>query len=466
MQVPILTGIRADERAEFRTVYPRNLVPVPKAQGISAGYLRPADGILQIAEGQGEDRNGINWNERCYRVSGTKLVEVESDGVVTVLGDVGSGGPCSLDYSFDRLAVASGGRLYLWDGSALTQVTDSDIGEVLDVLWVDGYFMTTDGVSLVVTELLDPAQVDPLKYGSSEADPDPVRRLLKIRREVYAVNRYTIEVFDNVGGEGFPFARVDGAQVSRGAIGKTACCLFAGGIAMIGGGRNESPSIWLAVNGASAPLATREIDELLQGYTGEALAAAVLEARVDKRHEMLLVHLPDQTLVYDAGASVVLGEPCWHVLASAIEGLGQYLARGLVWCFDRWVVGDPGSSRIGVLTDATAKHWGQTVGWEFGTVVIYAEGGAAVIHELELVGLPGRVEAGTDPVIWTSYSMDGETWSVERSTRAGSSGQRNQRIAWRKQGQIRHWRTQKFRGTSDARMSFARLEAQLEPLNR
>lgn len=464
--MPILSGIRADERAEFRTVYPRNLVPVPKAQGISAGYLRPADGVLQIGTGQGVDRGGINWNGRCYRVSGTQLIEVEADGTVTALGDVGPGVFCTMDYSFDRLAVASGGNLWLWDGTNLTMVTDSDIGQVNDVLWVDGYFMTTDGEYLVVTELTDPAAVDPLKYGSSEADPDPVQRLLKIRREVYAVNRYTIEVFDNVGGEGFPFARIDGAQVSRGAIGKDACCLFAGGIAMIGSGRNESPSVWLAVNGASGALATREIDELLQAYTGEQLAAAVLEARVDKRHELLLVHLPDQTLVYDAGASAVLGEPCWHVLTSSVEGMGQYLARGLVWCFDRWIVGDPTSSRIGVLSDATAKHWGQTVGWEFGTVVIYAEGGAAVIHELELVGLPGRVEAGTDPVIWTSYSLDGQTWSLERATRAGSIGQRNHRIAWRKQGQIRHWRTQKFRGTSDARLSFARLEAQLEPLNR
>lgn len=464
--MPILSGIRADERAEFRSTYPRNLMPVPKAQGISAGYLRPADGVLQIGTGQGVDRGGINWDGRCYRVSGTSLIEVEADGTVTVLGDVGAGGQVSMDYSFDRLAIASGGQLWLWDGTNLTMVTDSDIGQVNDVLWVDGYFMTTDGEYIVVTELLDPAQVDPLKYGSSEADPDPVQRLLKIRREVHAVNRYTIEVFDNVGGEGFPFARIDGAQVSRGAIGKDACCLFAGGIAMIGSGRNEAPSVWLAVNGASAPLATREIDQQLQRYTGEQLAAAVLEARVDKRHELLLVHLPDQTLVYDAGASAVLGEPIWHVLTTSVAGLSQYRVRGLVWCFDRWIVGDPSSTRIGVLSDATAKHWGQTVGWEFGTVVIYPEGGAAVVHELELVGLPGRVEAGTDPVIWTSYSLDGETWSLERSTRAGSSGQRNQRIAWRKQGQIRHWRIQRFRGTSDARISFARLEAQLEPLNR
>jgi hypothetical protein len=35
--------------------------------------------------------------------------------------------------------------------------------------------------------------VDSFKYGSSEVDPDPVKALLKVRNEVYALNRHTIE---------------------------------------------------------------------------------------------------------------------------------------------------------------------------------------------------------------------------------------------------------------------------------
>jgi hypothetical protein len=44
--------------------------------------------------------------------------------------------------------------------------------------------------------LNDPTAVDPLKYGSSEADPDPILAIRKIRNEVYALNRHTVEVFD------------------------------------------------------------------------------------------------------------------------------------------------------------------------------------------------------------------------------------------------------------------------------
>jgi hypothetical protein len=202
MQIPILSGIFTDNGPDFRTSYPVNLVPTPKQSGISTGYLRPGDGIVANGTGPGADRGGINWRGELYRVMGTKLVEISSAGVVTILGDVG--GPVdelvTFDYSFNELAIASGGRLYYWDGVTLVQVTDPDLGVVLDVVWVDGYFMTTDGEFLVVTELVDPTQVNPLKYGSSEVDPDPVVALLKLRNEVYALNRNTIEVFDNIGG--------------------------------------------------------------------------------------------------------------------------------------------------------------------------------------------------------------------------------------------------------------------------
>ncbi len=90
MQIPILNGIYADTTPELRTAYPVNMVPVPKKSGISNGFLRPGDGIVANGTGPGTDRGGINWNGVCYRVMGTKLVSIASNGAVTVLGDVGT----------------------------------------------------------------------------------------------------------------------------------------------------------------------------------------------------------------------------------------------------------------------------------------------------------------------------------------------------------------------------------------
>jgi hypothetical protein len=316
MQIPILSGIFTDNGPDFRTSYPTNLVPVPKASGISAGYLRPGDGIVSNGTGPGADRGGINWEGKLYRVMGTKLVEISSAGVVTELGDVG--GPVdelvTFDYSFNELAIASGGRLYYWNGSTLVQVTDPDLGVVLDVVWVDGYFMTTDGEFLVVTELTDPTQVNPLKYGSSEVDPDPVVALLKLRNEVYALNRNTIEVFDNVGGALFPFARIDGAQIQKGVVGTFACCVFQETIAFLGSGRNEAPGIYFGANGMAKKISTQEVDEILLQYTEAQLSKVKLEARNDRAHENLYIHLPNRTIVFDAAASQALQDLVWFNL--------------------------------------------------------------------------------------------------------------------------------------------------------
>ena len=464
MQLPILSGIYASPAPDYRTGLPRNYIAVPKATGISNGYLRPCEGIAAFATGQGSDRGGINWNGACYRISGTKLVRVTEAGAVVVLGDVGLGGAVSLDYSFDRLIIASGGNLYYWGGTSLTQVTDPDLGAVVDACWIGGYTMTTDGTNLVVTELNDPTAVNPLKYGSAESDPDPIMAVDRIRTEAYALGRYTIEAFQNVGGDLFPFQRIEGAQVQRGIVGTHAYCKVSSTFAFTGGGRNEPVGVYLMTPGDSLKISTREVDVLLQGYTESQLSAIVMEPRVDAAHELVLIHLPDRCLVYDLAASKVLGEPIWHTRDSGLLSYAQYRARNAVWCYDRWIVGDPASSSIGTLTDTLSSHFGSVVGWEFGTAIIYNGGNGAVMHEIEMVALPGRVPLGVDPTVWTSYSTDGETWGQERPAAVGKQGQRDKRIAWRRLGRMDHVRMQRFRGTSDAHLPVSRIEAQVEPL--
>lgn len=469
MQIPILSGIVCDDAPDFRSSYPRNMIPVPKGQGISNGYLRPADGIVAHGTGPGVDRGAIVWRKTLYRVMGTKLVSVDTNGAVTSLASLPAGGQVTLDYSFDNLIIAAAGSLFYWNGTALTKVTDPDLGNVIDALAVDGYTMTTDGTSLVVTELANPTQVNPLKYGSSEADPDPVVGLLKIRTEVYAINRHTIEVFNNVGGTGFPFERIEGAQIQRGALGTHCCATMSNAVAFLGGGRNEGrsepPAVWLGVNGSTAPLSTAEIDQILMGYSEAELAESIMEVRSFKKHELLYLHLPDQCLVYDAAASAVVQEPVWYHLTSSLDGNSIYRARNIVWCYDKWMCGDPTSASLGQLVDTVSSHYGEMVGWEFGTSILYNESRGAIINQLELVALPGRVALGADPVVWTSYSEDGVTWSAERSCSAGKQGNRARRLTWLRQGQMSNWRIQRFRGTSDCHISFARLEAQLEALN-
>ena len=133
MQIPILSGIYTDTDGEFRSSFPHNLQPVPKGQGISKGYLRPSEGLVEFAAGSGIDRGGIEWRGDLYRVQGERLVRVSSDGVITDIGSVAGSGQVTMDYSFDHLAVASSNNLFLYDGTTLKRVSDPDLGDVLSL---------------------------------------------------------------------------------------------------------------------------------------------------------------------------------------------------------------------------------------------------------------------------------------------------------------------------------------------
>ena len=465
MQIPILNGVYTDGAPGIRTSYPLNMIPCVSPNGVSAGYLRPADGLVEFATGTGDDRGGINWNDVMYRVMGSKLVSIDSAGVVSTLGTVGDDGQqASLDYSFDRLAIQSDDKLFYWDGSALTQVADADLGDSIDMIWVDGYFMSTDGEFIVTTELSDPTSVLATKYNSAEVDPDPIKGLIKIRNEVHVVGRFTIEVFRNIGGTGFPFSRISGGHIEKGVVGKKAVTEFNDQMIFVGGGRNEAIAVHQGVNGRSIRISTREIDEILSTYTETQLSETIVEYRNDRSNDLIYIHLPDRTLLYDPTSSQGLGQPVWSILTSSLTGYSEYRAKNLVYVYNGWYGGDPTSSKVCSLTGNISSHYGEKVRWEFGTQMLYNEGHGATIDELELIALTGEVALGVTPTIASQYSNDGRTFSTERFVNAGNVGDRMKRMVWRRQGRMNRFRVQKFKGDSDAHISFIRLEGTLSPL--
>jgi hypothetical protein len=466
MQFAILSGVYSQSGPDFERSYPLNLVPNVEETGISAGYLRSAPGIDTFTTARGKDGGGIVWNDVMYRISGARLVKVGDDATVTLLGVLGGTGQGTMAFSFDRLAVARNRSLYLYDETnGFVHVSDVDLGDVIDVVWMDGYFITTDGTSLVVTELNDPTSVDPLKYGSSEADPDPIVGLGERRGELIAFNRSTTEFFFDAGTTGFPFQRNRGAQIDKGAVGTHAKCKFLETYAMVGSGRNEQPQVYLLGEGQAQVVSTREIDRMLAALNDEELASIILEAREGAGAKELYVHLPDQTLVYSHSATQALEVPVWYRLASGTDGLSPYRPRNFTLAYGAWYCGDRDSATLGVLSDLHDNQFGEQTAWQFDAQLIYTQGKGAVCHALELVGFYGRADPGNEPRVFMRWTDDGVEYSQERAARSGYAGQRSLRVAWRRNGFIRQWRSFRFRGISGTPISFSRLEAELEPLN-
>lgn len=420
MQIPIMSGVTARDGA-FAESYPVNLEPRARDSGVSKGQLVSTRGAIQTATGYGIGRGGISWNGVLYRVSGSRLVRIAADNTVTDLGDVGSDGrPCGFDYSFDKLGIRSAGKLFYYDGTTLTQVTDPDLGTVEDMVWIDGYWATTDGTSLVVTNLLDPTAVDPLKYGSAEQDPDPIKAVLKWREELYALGRHTIQPFTNVGGLNFPFAVVSGATIPYGCISASAKCMVGGNaFAFIGGARNEPLGLFAVSGGSAERLSNLEIETLLA--TEAEPEKIELEARLFGDESYILIHLAAQTIGVAIQPSKAVEQGAWFILDSD----GPYRPRHAVWCYGKHCVDDLSGSALGELSSSTAKHFDASPDWLVSSALMFNEGDAFQVDEVEITGqFPLEPSA-----VFFSMTRDGVVWSNEIARRL--TGRRDERVVWR-----------------------------------
>lgn len=449
-QIGIQTGVKLLDGA-FAESFPVNLEHIVINSGVSEGQLETTRGATTLTTGPGRDRGGIMWNGIMYRVMGTKLVSVVGS-TVNVLGDVGGTGPVRMDYSFDRLAVASDGLLFYWTGSVLEQVTDPNLGTALDIAWTAGYFVTTDGTSIVVTELLDPLLIDPLKYGSAEADPDSITGVEVINQEVYALGRDTIQIFRNAGGIVFPFLPIIGATIPFGCISAHAKCRVIDSIAFVGGGREEPLGVFVVSGGTALRVSTREIEELFVGVVESLIK---LEARRFGDDDHLILHTPNGSAMLKIRTSSEIGGRLWTLLYS---GRGdEYRLRYAVWDGTRHVVGDTASAALGVLNDTIAEHFGAKTEQWFDAGLIFNDGRGVIVNELELFG---QFPLGRPSNVFVSVTRDGETYSNEVSR--ALVGLREQRCIWRPGVRLPYVSGWRFRFTD--RVAIARCEVMAEPL--
>ena len=462
-QIAILKGIYADNVGDFVESKPINREPVVMDTGLSQGFLRVAPGVVGTDQGSGDDRGGILWNGVAYRVIGSRLVRLDSAGKIFDIGNVGPGGPCWFDYSFDQLAVGSGTNVFLYDGFTINQITDPDLGQIIDGIWIDGYFLMTDGEFLVVTELNNPTAIDPLKYGSSEEDPDPILGVIKVRGEVYALNRYTTENFLNAGSTGFPFARNSGGLIPFGAVGTKAKAAFLQTFAFVGSARGEALGVYIAGNGDASKLSDRFIDQELAKLTDAEAAAIQCESRVDADEQRFLIHLPDKTLVYYATASSRSQSKIWAIYASGVGADEAYRGRNGVPAYGKTWVGDA-DGNVGYLDTSVSTQFGKIAGRRIDTALLYNEAGRGIINSVELAGLPGRAPLGAEPRIFMSWTIDGVSWSQERVVTAGRAGEKATRMQWRPNIRFNQWIGMRFREADEGLQTYARLDAKIQAL--
>lgn len=457
--IPLIKGDKIGVETDYRDALPVNMYAVARDIHGAKGYMQQYDGLTSYTTGSGIDRGG-NYNERFedqFRVSGTSLISINTSKVATVLGTISGTDQAAMPYSFNTQCVIADGKMFLYDPTVgFREVTDSDLGNPIDGIWINGYYFLTDGEFIYHTDITDESAIDPLKFATAEFMPDPSIGLMKTQdNKVMVFGRYSLEYFVDVAQDNFAFQRIETRAQKIGIVATHAKCESGGNYYITGGRKGDSVGVHVLNVGSAQKVSTREIDKLIAQYTEPELSDMRMESRREEDVSFILVHLPNETLCFNETIASVFGKQyAWSILKSDAYGDRTYRAINSV--FDarvaEWVCGDKLDSTIGILDNTVATHYGEITEWIMYTPFINLE--RFSVDEIEIQTIPGHTTT-EDATVSFSITVDGLTYGSEYWIMYGLPNVYGQRFIKRRCGYVPEWVGYKFRGASKSKMAFA-----------
>ena len=443
-QLPLMKGTGKDYRnADYIDYLPVNMLATPKEVLNSSGYLRSFPGIAKRSDAAGASR-GAQYNtsqNAVYRVMGGKLYKGDA-----AVGDVAGSARVSLAHGRTSQAVCVGGQVveYRYDGTTKTIAnwpvssgfTQYDLGSARDITRLRGrYAWAKDNSdSWFISDLEDESHPD--RYAAeyrAESQPDGIIGIGTWRDFIVCFGATTTEFFSLTGAstQGAALYVANPAyMVPKGIAGTFCKCEFMDAYAVISNPATGAPSVYILDSGRASPIATASIEKIIRSYTASELATAVMESLRFDSHELLLIHLPGQVLVYDASASQ--NGPQWSVLKT---GLGEDVYRAIDFMYEGNSItcGDKAASVKGELQfDISSQYENQQEHLLY-TPMFKADN--ARVFDFELESSTGVTQYADR--LFLSATADGINFGREQLIEQNAPFVYDKRVIWKRIGRIR-----------------------------
>lgn len=429
-----------------------NWIPTAAESGaLSQNRLAQPLGLKELVDsGLGVNRGGLVMAGVPYFVNGTSLISVSASNVVTNHGTIVGTSRVSMATNGRYLViVVPGSTCYAYDNLNLTllPITDIDFRLSSSVVFKDGYFVfsSSDGTVFFNSALNDPFAFDALDFGSAEINPDKITGLHVNHNELFVAGYDTIELFQNVGGSGFPFQRIAGANIQKGVRAPFSMVEFDNTFCFVGGGLNEKPAVW-KVSGSSsaAKISTDAIDREIQKFTSDEIENAFALTFSDRGQFLALFTfestvIPSRTFVYNATASAYSGGNVWFELQTGVTD-NRFRVQSICHAYGKLIVGDSLSGKIGQLDYNTLDYYGSEI-WRRSITAPFANEGLPIFagtFEATFESGVGLTSGnGSDPQVVMDYSdTGGRTFTDGVSRSIGKIGEYGQRSVWTRQGRF------------------------------
>lgn len=448
-----------------------NWIPqIAEGESLSQGALvTPKSLTLFGTTGDSANRGAIVMGGIPYVVNGNALYSFDSAGAFINYGFISGTGRISMASNGTKLAiVVPGGNAYQFDSgtSTITQVTDPDYIISDTVVFKDGYYVYTasDGSVFFNSALNDPLTFDALDFGTAEINPDRIIAGHVNHNELFILGEETIEVFQNIGGTGFPFQRIPGANIQKGCYAKASTIEFDNTFMFVGGGVNEKAAIWRVVSSqAAVKVSTDAIDHAIQRFTDDEITLAF--SYTFTVNGQFIVAFTFESDAIDSVTFCYNGtSKRWFQMQSGLTD-NKWRVSAIVQAYGKILCSDTEDGRLGFLDDVFTEY-GEPVHQERTSQPYMIKGNSQYWAENELfmeTGTGLTSGQGSDPQIRMSYSDDGgRTFSAEKARSFGQIGEFGKRIVWRRLGRVPFNRVVRFINTDPVKANILKMEGTLE----
>ena len=475
VQLPIGFSFYQSSSAPFSSQRCINWIPtVAESAALNTRALFQPSGLKTFVD-SGVNGNRGSWAmaEVPYFVNGTSLLSVSSAGVVTNHGAISGAGYVSMATNGQYLVVVvPGGNAYAYDNVAntITQITDPDFIASDTVVYKDGYFVfsASDGSVFFNSALNDPFTYDALDFGTAEINPDAIVALHVNHNELFVCGAETIELFQNIGGTGFPFQRIPGANIQKGIHARSSLVEFDNTFCFVGGGFNELSAIWKVTGSSNAQkISTDAIDNAIQEFTKEEINNSFAMTKAERGQFLAYFTFestdrPSRTFVYNATASALLGQRVGFEMQTGITD-NRFRVQSIVSAYGKLLVGDQDTGIIGEFDNDTLDFYGDEIYRQMTTAPFSENGLDLFAGELEATfesGVGLTTGQGSNPQVVMSRSDDGgRTFQGPFIRSIGKIGEYGQQSIWRMQGRFPVSRMIRLRVTDKVRANLIRLAA-------
>jgi hypothetical protein len=399
---------------------------------------RPGLDIFSIA-GNGPVRGQHVMNETHFVVSGPDVYRIDAAGVPFLLGQVAGEGTVKMADNGTQLAIAAGENGYIYDGLTLEQIVDEAFGDVIDVVFLKGYFIWIKARSrqFFISGLYDGKSYDSLEFATAETTPNDLLGAIVDHQVILFFKSSDIEIWWNSGNADFPFEPVAGGQIERGLLAAESVVRLDNSIFWLGVGPEGGVMVFRNDGFRAARVSTHIVEAEIESYSLPSQAVAF--GFTMEGHSFYVLTFPGRaTWVHDATTDEWLR---WESQTAENAPLGTWRVLRHAYVYGKHIMSCCDTGALFEASRAFQTDAGKPIRCIATTTLVQADRELVVMNRFELDVLRGvglTSGQGSDPQAVLRWSDDGgKTWSNELWRGFGKKGECENRAIWTRMGQFR-----------------------------